>query len=132
MTHAIPRLAMRIAVALGLTVLASGVCLLLYLALSLAFPTSVGPHRAFFKTCAAIPAGAAIPAVLDRMRGSVFVRRSGVRPVTDALLASDPRPSPDANGESSFLFYPNTTDTADWCIVYFRQDLVTRTVIAPD
>jgi hypothetical protein len=135
MTQAIPRLAKRIAVALGLTVPASGVCLLLYLlylALYLAFPTHVGPHRAFFKTCAAIPAGAAIPAVLEQMRGSVFVRRSGVRPVTDALLASNPRPSPDANGESSFLFYPNTIDTADWCIVYFRQDLVTRTVIAPD
>jgi hypothetical protein len=132
MTHAILRLAKRVAVALGLTVLASGVCFLLYLALYWVFPTRVGPHRAFFRTCAAIPAGVAIPAVLDRMRGTIFVRRSGVQPVTDALLASNPRPSPDADGESSFLFYPNTIDTADWCIVYFRQDRVTRTVVAPD
>ena len=132
MTHAIPRLAKRSVVVLGLAGLASGICPILYQALYLAFPTHVGPHRAFFKTCAAIPEGAAIPAVLDRMRGSVFVRRSGTRPVNDALLASNPRPSPDANGESSFLFYPNTVDAADWCVVYFRQDLVARTLIAPD
>jgi len=132
MIHAFPRLAKRITAALGLAGLTTGFCSLLYYALYLAVPAYVGPHRAFFRTCASIPEKASTSAVLDRMRGYVFVRRSGTRRVTGTLLASNPRPSPDRDGESSFLFYPNTTDTADWCVVYFRQDLVSRTVVAPD
>lgn len=135
MTHANPRLARIVSVALRRTGLAVGVCLLIYplfLVLYLTFPTYVGPHRTFFKTCASIPQEASIPAVLDRMRGYIFVKRSGLRPVTDVLLASNPQPTPDTNGEASFLFYPNTSDRADWCVVYFREGLVSRTVISPD
>ena len=96
------------------------------------FSTPGGRNRAFFETCAAIPEKASILEVLDRMRGSTFVRSFGTPRVTEALLAAPPRPSPDRNGESSFLFYPNARDTADWCVVYFRQDQVVRTFISPD
>ena len=96
------------------------------------FPTHGGRHRAFFETCMAIPEKASILEVLERMQGSTFVRRFGTPRVTDALVASPPRPTPNGSGESSFLFYPNARDTADWCVIYFRQDQVVRTVIAPD
>ena len=96
------------------------------------FPTHMGAHHAFFETCVAIPEKSSIPEVLERMRGFTFVRSFGNPRVTDALLASPPRPGPNRNGESSFLFYPNARDTADWCVVYFRQDQVVRTVISPD
>lgn len=96
------------------------------------FSTYGERNRAFFETCVAIPEKISIPEVLERMRGSTFVRRFGNPRVTDALLASPPRPGPNRNGESSFLFYPNARDTADWCVVYFRQDQVVRTVIDPD
>jgi hypothetical protein len=96
------------------------------------FTNQGGRNRAFFETCVAIPENASIPQVLERMRGSTFVRSFGTPRVTDALLASPPRLIPDRNGESSFLFYPNARDTADWCVVHFRQDRVVRTVIAPD
>jgi hypothetical protein len=96
------------------------------------FPTHGERHRAFFETCVAIPEKASIPEVLERMQGSAFVRRFGYPRVTDALLASPPRLAPGRNGESSFLFYPNARDIADWCVVYFRQDRVVRTEIDPD
>ncbi len=41
-------------------------------------------------------------------------------------------PTLDKAGEPSFLFYPNLKDSTDWCVVYFRDDRVVRTVLAPD
>jgi hypothetical protein len=135
MTQAISRLAKGIAVgatwALALFY-ATFLMLMVYGVLHLVFPTWVGPHRAFFKTCAAIPEGASIPEVLDRLRGYVFVRRSETRPVDDVLLASPPLPTLDDYGRGpSFLFYPSPRDTDDWCLVYFRQNQVVRTGVFP-
>ena len=135
MNRAVLRWARRVAV-VAVCVFALGFALflayVLYLVLYLVLPTHVGPHRAFFKTCAAIPEGASIPEVLQRMRGSTFVRRRETRPVDDALLAAHPLPTLDHYGRGpNFLFYPNPQDTDDWCVVYFRQHQVVRTEVFP-
>jgi hypothetical protein len=67
------------------------------------------------------------------MRGYVFASGvAGNRLVDDALLVNNIAPAADEAGESSFLFYPDFKETANWCVVYFRNDRVVRTVLAPD
>ncbi len=95
-------------------------------------PTTVGPHRRFFAACIAIPRGASSDDVLERMRGYVLARRNGDLPVTAALLATRPLPTVRHGSSASFLFYPNVSDTADWCGVDFEQGRANRSWISPD
>jgi hypothetical protein len=95
-------------------------------------PASFSPHQRFFATCDATGPGADPVDVLRQMRGYVLASRNGNRDVTDAVVRSGARPTPGPDGEASLLFYPNHADTADWCVVYFRNDRVVRKAILPD
>jgi hypothetical protein len=106
--------------------------IMLWFFLRIYAPQLVGPHREFFSRCDAIALDGAPHAVLNHMRGYVLANRHANRFVDDATLVAEIAPTMDKAGESSFLFYPNLKDTADWCVVYFRDERVVRTVLAPD
>jgi hypothetical protein len=95
-------------------------------------PTLIGSQRKFFSRCAAVSRGADSKAVLVAMRGFVLARRDGKRIVDDALIEARPALTPDRNGETSYLFYPTESATADWCVVHFRMGRVHRIDLLPD
>ena len=106
---------------------------LLYGLATVAAPTRIGPHRRFFAACLAMPPGSRPNDVLTRMTGYVLARRTGPDiPVTAVLLAQRPAPTVRSSSVTSFLFYPDASDTADWCGVEFERGLVSRTWISPD
>ncbi len=96
------------------------------------FPAHVGEHRAFYRTCMGIRSGTTPAGVLSRMQGYVLAKRTGNRRVTPALAATHPHPTASASMPDTFLFYPNTVDTADWCVVEFVHDRVKGTWVSPD
>lgn len=98
------------------------------------FPTRVGTHREFFRSCGAIKENEAPAGVLARMHGYVLADGRRTRLVTPELASTGLEPTRDASAEaeSTFLFYPATQESAEWCVVYFRNGRVTRTWISPD
>ena len=119
------RLALVLAVAGLLALPVVGIVFMFRLCL---WPTHFGQFRDFFGSCATIQRGASTNQVLEAMRGYLLANRAGDRRVSDKLVAHPPRPSPDRSRDTdaSFLFYPATGESANWCVVYFRNDLVVR------
>ena len=95
-------------------------------------PTIFSPHRVFYRRCADISVGVEPPAVVNAMRGYVLARRDGSLVIDDALVATGPQPTADKDGSAVLLFYPNQTDTADWCVVRFREGRVSSVALEPD
>jgi hypothetical protein len=95
-------------------------------------PTVFSPHRGFYRRCADIPPGVEPHAVVNAMRGYVLARREGSRIVDDAIVDMAPQPTTDKGGSTVFLFYPNQKDTADWCVVRFREGRVSSVALEPD
>ena len=95
-------------------------------------PTIFSSHRTFYSRCAEIPVSVEPRAVVDAMRGYVLARREGALNIDDALVDMAPQPTAGKDGRTVFLFYPNQTDTADWCVVRFREGRVSSVALEPD
>ena len=97
-------------------------------------PFYPGIHREFFRSCKQLPLGATPPIVLRKMQRHVVAQ--GDRGISDARLGTQ-QPTAHSgarkyHAESTFLLYPNRKDTADWCICYFHENHLVRTIVDPD
>ena len=102
----------------------------LYAAGYYCFPTRIGPQRAFFRACSAIPYGSSPSTVLSHMRGYVLAKSMST--VDERATQLDIRPTPIGNGQASLLFYPDQSSIADFCVVTFENDEVVDVRIDPD